>query len=79
MSRKAVIGCAPLGVVDSGDAGSSGGAVAKSPGEQDAMYRLRVAAARIGANMVLLPETPAGGMTSDRPLLGEAYKCVPPE
>ena len=78
MSRDAVKDCVPLGVVDASDDVSGGTAAEVRPAEPDAVRRVRAAAARAGANMVLLSDTPTG-MSSGTQLRGEAYKCSRPE
>jgi hypothetical protein len=76
-SREVVRGCTSLGIVDSSDK-TQGGTVDQVPVEQDRYRRLRNEAARLGANLVLLPEAP-GGLTSGSQVNGEAYKCPLPQ
>jgi len=78
MSRDAVKGCTPLGVVDASDNVSSGGTADRMPLGQESTRQLRAAAARVGANMLLLSENPTG-MTNGNQVRGEAYKCARPE
>jgi len=80
MSRDAVKGCAPLGVVDASDNVSSGGTSDRRHAESDANRQLRAAAARLGANMLLLSDNPIGmSRDSTKVARGEAYKCARPE
>ena len=65
--------CMPLGYVDSSDK-TNGGTVGAMPPEDRADRRLRNEAAKLGANIVLLSETPTG-LTKDPLQRGEAYKC----
>jgi hypothetical protein len=75
--RDAVRGCTSLGIIDSGDT-TNGGTVDQMPVEENRYRRLRNEAARLGANVVLLPEAP-GGLTSGSQVNGEAYKCPLPQ
>ncbi len=75
-SRDVVRDCTSVGIVDSSDK-SNGGTVDQMSVEQDRYRRLRNEAARLGANVVLLPESPSG-MTSGSLVNGEAYKCPVP-
>ena len=73
--RQAVSGCTSLGLIDSSDK-TNGGTVTQTPVERDPVRRLRNEAARLGANIVLLLDTPRGVTNGDNKLEGEAYKCA---
>ena len=75
--RDVVRGCTSVGIIDSSDK-SNEGTADQMPVEQDRYRRLRNEAARLGANVVLLPESPSG-MTSGSLVNGEAYKCPLPQ
>jgi hypothetical protein len=47
--------------------------------EDNRFRQLRMAAEKLGANMVLLPDEPTAGMSGEDVLRGEAYKCALPE
>jgi Domain of unknown function (DUF4156) len=75
-SRNAVKDCAPLGVVDASDHVPSGGTSDRRHAESEEHRRIRAAAARLGANTLLLSDIPVG-MNRESPTIvrGEAYKC----
>jgi len=73
--RDAVSGCTPLGLIDSSDK-TNGGTVSQVPVERDRYRRLRNEAVRLGANIVLLLDTPRGMTDGNNQLEGEAYKCA---
>jgi hypothetical protein len=77
VNRDAVSGCTSVGIIDSSNKPNEG-TVEQMPVEQDRYRRLRSEAARLGANVVLLPESPTG-MTSGSLVNGEAYKCPRPQ
>ena len=75
-NRDALKGCTALGVVDASDNVGSGGPSDRRIGETDTARQLRAAAARLGANTLLLTDN-FGGMSSESPQFarGEAFKC----
>jgi hypothetical protein len=73
--RGAVSGCTPLGLIDSSDR-TNGGSVTQTPVERDPYRRIKNEAIRLGANIVVLLDTPSLRTNGVYQLEGEAYKCA---
>jgi hypothetical protein len=73
-NRDGVKGCRSLGVVDASDNPSDRRSTDNTPPEGFATAQLRVAAARLGANVLLMNESPTGMRALMREQ-GEAYVC----
>jgi hypothetical protein len=76
--REAVARCTMLGVIDSRDQ-SNGGTNNSAPDERNHYRRVQNEAAKLGANTVLLTDTPVG-MNAENTAggavrHGEAYRC----